>query len=84
MLSGYSLSEYIRRRKLALAGSYGAMPSSIQEVNKKIFSEWLPNCIDYEIAGGYNIEIYSDPSEYEKGNFDENYYSAVWIPVKKK
>ena len=56
----------------------------IEEVNKKIFAEWLPNCIDYEIAAGYNIEMYSDPSEYEKGNFDENYYCEVWIPVKKK
>ena len=68
----------------AIFPCYGPMPSSIQEVNKKIFAEWLPNCIDYEIAAGYNIEMYSDPSEYEKGNFDENYYCEVWIPVKKK
>ena len=68
----------------AIFPCYGPMPSSIQEVNKKIFSEWLPNCIDYEIDAWYNIEMYSDPSEYEKGTFDENYYCEVWIPVKKK
>ncbi len=62
----------------------GAMPQSIQDVNKKIFSEWLPNCKDYEIAAGYNIEMYSDPAEYPKGTQDENYYSEIWIPVKKK
>lgn len=62
----------------------GAMPQSIQKVSEKIFSEWLPNCEDYEIAAGYNIEMYNDPSKYEKGNLDENYYAEVWIPVKKK
>lgn len=62
----------------------GAMPTSIQETNRKIFSEWLPNCTEYEIAAGYNIEMYSDPSEYVKGTADENYYTEIWIPVKKK
>lgn len=63
---------------------YGPTAPAIQEVNKKIFSEWLPNCKDYEIAAGYNIEMYSDPSEYEKGILDDKYYSEIWIPVKKK
>ena len=63
---------------------YGSCVISMQETNKKIFSEWLPNCKDYEIAAGYNIEMYSDPSEYEQGILDENYYSEIWIPVKRK
>lgn len=62
----------------------GAMPNALQEVNHKIFSEWLPNCKDYEIAAGYNIEMYTDISNYPKGNQDENYYSEIWIPIKKK
>ena len=62
----------------------GAMPQSLQEVNRKIFSEWLPNSKDYEVAAGYNIEMYSDPCDYKKGNHDEKYYSEIWIPVKKK
>ncbi len=62
----------------------GAMPKALQEVNGKIFSEWLPNCKEYEIAAGYNIEMYDNPEEYPKGNQDENYYSEIWIPVKKK
>lgn len=62
----------------------GAMPQSMQNVNKKIFSEWLPNCKEYEIAAGYCIEMYSNPSEYPKGVQDENYYSEMWIPVKQK
>lgn len=62
----------------------GAMPQSLQDANKKIFSEWLPNCKDYQIAAGYNIEMYNDPAEYPKGTQDEKYYSEIWIPVKKK
>lgn len=62
----------------------GAMPNAMQEVNQKIFSEWLPNCKDYEITAGYNIEVYNDASNYPNGIQDENYYSEIWIPVKKK
>ncbi|SDN86252.1 AraC family transcriptional regulator [Acetanaerobacterium elongatum] len=62
----------------------GAMPQALQEVNRQIFSEWLPNSKDYEVAAGYNIEMYSDPCDYKKGNLDEKYYSEIWIPVKKK
>lgn len=62
----------------------GAMPKSMQDVNEKIFSEWLPNCNDYEFAAGYFIEMYSDATKYKNGIQDENYYSEIWIPVKKK
>ncbi len=62
----------------------GAMPTKIQDVNKRIFSEWLPNCKDYEISNGYNIEMYNNPCDYPKGIMDENYYCEVWIPVRKK
>ncbi|MGF6376544.1 AraC family transcriptional regulator [Clostridiales Family XIII bacterium PM5-7] len=62
----------------------GAMPQTMQEINKKIYSEWLPNCKDYEIAAGYCIEMYDDPAKFENGTQDENYYSELWIPVKKK
>ncbi|MCM1460590.1 MAG: GyrI-like domain-containing protein [Bacteroides sp.] len=61
----------------------GAMPLPLQEVNRKIFSEWLP-ASSYEIAEGYNIEYYSNPADYKNGMQDPEYYSEVWIPVKKK
>lgn len=60
------------------------MPKSLQEVNNRIYSEWLPSSKEYEIAGGYNIEMYTDIKKYSNGNQDENYYSEIWIPVKKK
>lgn len=62
----------------------GAMPDSLQNVNTKIFSEWLPVLREYEFAAGYCIEMYDDPRKYPKGTGDENYYSEIWIPVKKK
>lgn len=62
----------------------GTMPNAFQELHRQIFSEWLPNCRDYEIAAGYNIEMYSDPAKYKNGTQDANYYSEIWIPVKTK
>lgn len=62
----------------------GAMPDALQDVNTKIFSEWLPALKDYEFAAGYCIEMYDDASKYPKGTQDENYYCEIWIPVKKK
>jgi len=56
----------------------------LQEVNTKIFSEWLPNNDTYEVAEHYNIEMYTPCEDYPRGNHDENYYSEIWIPVKKK
>ncbi|MDR2933171.1 MAG: AraC family transcriptional regulator, partial [Oscillospiraceae bacterium] len=29
-------------------------------------------------------EMYNDPTQYPKGIQDENYYSEMWIPVKRK
>lgn len=62
----------------------GAMPDSMQNVNTKIFSEWLPALKEYEFAAGYCIEMYDDARNYPNGTADENYYSEIWIPVKKK
>ncbi|MDR0272236.1 MAG: AraC family transcriptional regulator [Clostridiales bacterium] len=57
----------------------GAMPNALQEVNTKIWSEWVPNCREYVIDGDICIEMYSegDPNS-------ADYYSEIWIPVKKK
>lgn len=62
----------------------GALPDALQDVNKKIFSEWLPALGEYEFAAGYCIEMYDDPRKYSKGANDKNYYSEIWIPIKKK
>lgn len=62
----------------------GPLPQSLQDVNIKIFSEWLPALQDYEFAAGYCVEMYDAPDKYPGGTKDENYYTEIWIPVKKK
>ena len=78
------ITKVIPKFTWAVFSCKGAMPQVMQDVNKKIYSEWLPNCKDYEIAAGYCIEMYEDPAKYEYGVQDENYYSEMWIPVKKR
>ena len=62
----------------------GAMPNALQDVNTKIFTEWLPALKEYEFAAGYCVEMYDDPMKYPKGTQDEKYYCEIWIPVKQK
>ncbi len=73
----------IPAHKWAIFPCRGAMPVPLQELNKRIFSEWLPQN-KYEIAAGYNIEYYSDPANYENGMQDSEYYTEIWIPVREK
>lgn len=56
----------IPKHTWAIFACRGAMPFAIHEVNNMIYSEWLPNCKDYEIAAGFNIEMYTDISLYPK------------------
>lgn len=62
----------------------GKMAEAMQAVNKQIFSEWLPANGVYEIDAGINVEHYDDASKYPDGIHDVNYYSEVWVPVRKK
>ena len=73
----------VPRHTWAIFPSRGAMPLSLQEVNRRIFSEWLP-ASNYEIAEGYNIEYYSDSAEFKDGTQDPDYYAEVWIPVRER
>ena len=55
------------------------MKEALQDVNTKIWKEWLPGNPDFEFPGHVNIEWYGDgdPSA-------SDYHAAIWIPVKKK
>ncbi|MFS0672095.1 AraC family transcriptional regulator [Ornithinibacillus sp. 179-J 7C1 HS] len=58
---------------------HGAMPDAMPKVWQRIFSEWFPST-GYEHSGGPEMEVYlsnGDPAS-------ENYYSEIWIPIKKK
>lgn len=62
----------------------GALPKALQDNNAKINCEWLPATKEYELAADYCVEMYDDPLKYKKGTMDENYYTEIWIPVKRK
>lgn len=62
----------------------GPLPDALQDVNTRIFSEWLPALKEYKFAAGYCIEMYDRPEKYPKGTSDENYLSEIWIPVARK
>lgn len=62
----------------------GKMPQALQELNRKIFSEWLPASSEYKIAAGINVEMYSDASKFASGTQGEDYYCEIWIPVEEK
>ena len=62
----------------------GPMPTALQDVNTKIFSEWLPALGEYEFAAGYCVELYDAPDKYPNGTQDEKYHSEIWIPIRKK
>ena len=63
----------------AIFDCVGPLPGTLQDLNTRIFKEWLPGNPDYEFFGEANVEWYDmgDP----KG---ADYRSAIWIPVKKK
>lgn len=58
----------------------GALPKALQDVNTRIWSEWLPNCKEYKLAGNYNLEVYLTMPDPEH---PENTYSEIWVPVEK-
>ena len=74
---GYVIKEF-PAKTWAIFPCNGAIPKALQDINTRIWNEWLPNCREYELAGNYNVEMYSDG---DIGN--EDYYSEIWVPVKK-
>lgn len=54
----------------------GELPKALQDVNTKIWSEWLPSCKAYKMSGNYNIEMYTPPCENP-----QDQYSEIWVPV---
>lgn len=56
----------------------GAMPTAIQELQKRIITEWLPTS-GYEYANAPDIEVY-----FEGDQQADNYRCEVWLPITKK
>ena len=70
----------LERGDWAVFDCYGPNPKTLQETNTRIFNEWIPNNSEYEVRANYNIEWYDCTADMS----DEDYHSAIWIPVKKR
>ncbi len=58
----------------AVFGCESGAPGDIQELEKRIVTDWLPSS-GYEYADAPDIELYGDPS---------NPHNEVWLPIIKK
>ena len=56
----------------------GPLPDTLQQVNTKMWSEWLPSCREYKLARNMNIEFYSPPAEKPEDN-----YCELWLPLER-
>lgn len=74
--AGY-VTKTIPAGKWAIFPCKGDLPRTLQDVNTMIWSEWLPNCKEYKLAGNYNIEAYFPPDE------SGVTYSEIWVPIEK-
>ena len=70
----------LERGDWAVFDCYGPNPKALQNTNTRIFNEWIPNNSEYEVRDNYNIEWYDCTADMK----DEDYHSAIWIPIKKK
>ena len=70
----------LERGDWAVFDCFGPNPKTLQETNTKIFNEWIPNNNEYKVRANYNIEWYDCTTDMH----DENYHSAIWIPIKKR
>ena len=64
----------------AIFNCVGQNPETLQGVNTRIFSEWLPGNPEYEISGNVTVEWYDTTGDPKA----PDYHSQIWIPVKRK
>lgn len=73
------MSEYIvPETTYAVFEAVGPVDTAVQEVQKRIISEWLP-ASGYEYAPAPDIEVY--PAGNQQAN---DYRSEIWLPIIKK
>lgn len=62
--------------KWAIFKNKGALPEAMQELHKRIFTEWLPTS-GYEFKNTPDIELYPEGDLTSK-----DYESEIWLPIK--
>lgn len=73
---GY-VSAIIPAATWAVFESVGALPEAIQDLNRRIFTEWLPST-GYQHACAPELEVYPEGDIYSS-----DYRCEIWIPIKK-
>lgn len=51
---------------------------TLQDTNTRMWSQWVPGCAGYRLAGNYNIEYYAKPAENPMDS-----YCELWLPIEK-
>ena len=64
----------------AVFDCFGPNPATLQDLNTRIFTEWLPGNPEFELSGNATVEWYDQLGDMTDGD----YHSAIWIPVKRK
>lgn len=73
------MAEYqIPASQWAIFDCLGPMPTAVQELQRRIVSEWLPGS-GYEYGNAPDIELYDDGD-----NQAADYHCQVWLPIRKK
>ncbi len=62
----------------AIFESVGPLPEALQNLQKRIITEWLPTS-GYEYANAPDIEVYTEGNQQS-----EDYKCEVWLPIIKK
>lgn len=75
---GYEVYE-IGPHEYAKFKCIGPMPKALQELNTKIYKEWLPENKEYEMEGDIDIEYYSLGD-----GTSSTYESGIWLPIQRK
>ena len=76
LLEGY-VSSTIPAATWAIFESVGALPEAIQDLTRRIFTEWLP-------SAGYQHDCAPELEVYPEGDLYSNDYKCeIWIPIKK-
>jgi AraC family transcriptional regulator len=63
--------------KWAIFECIGALPHALQDLQRRIITEWLPSS-GYEYADAPDIEVYTEGNQQA-----EVYRCEVWLPIKK-
>lgn len=64
----------------AIFDCIGPCPEKLQELNTKIFREWLPLNKDFELRDDGNIEWYDCVNGNKE---DADYHTQIWLPIKR-